>query len=47
MMWETDDTTKSGAANEEAEGSSDWCLEVEDDRRKLGRRAECVVEPTC
>jgi hypothetical protein len=36
---EADGTTKSSVAAEEAEGSNDWRLEVEDDRRKLGRWA--------
>jgi hypothetical protein len=40
------DTTKSGMAAEEAEGGG-WLLEVEDDRRKLDRWPECVVEPNC
>jgi hypothetical protein len=40
------DTTKSGMAAEEAEGGG-WLLEVEDDRRKLNRWPECVVEPNC
>jgi hypothetical protein len=46
MVLEADDITKSGAAIEEAKGS-DWRLEVEDDQRKLGRWAECVVASNC
>jgi hypothetical protein len=44
---EVDDTVKSGATAREAEGDSGWRLEVEDDRRKLGRWAECAVGPNC
>jgi hypothetical protein len=43
MVPKADDTVKSGAAVGEAEGSC--CLKVEDDQRKLGRWAECAVEP--
>jgi hypothetical protein len=39
---EADDTMKSGAVAGEAKGVI-WRLEVEDDQRKLGRWAECVV----
>jgi hypothetical protein len=39
-------TANSGAMIEEAEGSC-WCLEVEDEQRKLGQWAECVVGMNC
>jgi hypothetical protein len=45
-MPEADDTTKSSAAAREAKGG-DWCLEVEDDQRKLGWWTKCVVGPNC
>jgi hypothetical protein len=41
---EADDTAKSGVAVGEAEGDV-WCLEVEDDQRKLGGWVECAIEP--
>jgi hypothetical protein len=39
---EADDIAKSSAAAKEVEGGG-WCLEVEDDQRKLGRWPECAV----
>jgi hypothetical protein len=39
-------SAKSDAAVREAEGD-DCRLEVEDDQRKLGRWAKCVVGPNC
>jgi hypothetical protein len=44
MVPEADDVAKSGTTVREAEGSS-WCLQVEDDQRKLGQWAKCVVGP--
>jgi hypothetical protein len=44
-VWEVDGTAKSGTVAREAEGGSGWHLEVEDDRRKLGRWVECAVGP--
>jgi hypothetical protein len=43
---ETDDIAKSGVTAWEAKGDG-WCLDVEDDQRKLGRWAECAVGPNC
>jgi hypothetical protein len=45
-VLEADDITKSGVAVGDVEGGH-WCLEVEDDQRKLGRWVECVVGPNC
>jgi hypothetical protein len=45
-MPEEDDTAKSGMTVREAEGSS-WRLEVEDNQRKLGQRAKCIVGLNC
>jgi hypothetical protein len=42
MVLKADDTTKSGTTVGEVEGD-DWCLEVEDDQRKLGHWAKCTV----
>jgi hypothetical protein len=43
-MPEADDTVKSSATVGEAEGV-DWCLEVENDQRKLGWWTKCAVGP--
>jgi hypothetical protein len=43
-VTEANNTVKSDVAVREAEGDG-WRLEVEDDQRKLGRWAECVVGP--
>jgi hypothetical protein len=43
---EADDTSKRYAVIGDAKGG-DWCLKVKDDKRKLGRGAECVVRPNC
>jgi hypothetical protein len=45
-MPKVDDTVKSGATDEEVEGG-DWRLEVEDDKKKLDRWAECSVRQNC
>jgi hypothetical protein len=42
-VLEADNTVKSDAAAE----CDDWRLQVEDDQMKLGRWAECAVEPNC
>jgi hypothetical protein len=41
-----DDTAESGVATGEVKGG-DWCLEVEDDQRKLGWWVECTVGSNC
>jgi hypothetical protein len=39
-------TQQSRAMTLEAEGSG-WCLDIEDDQRKLGRWTECAVGLSC
>jgi hypothetical protein len=46
MVSEVDDTMNSGTTVGEVEGGS-WCLEVEDDQRKLGWLAKYVVGLNC
>jgi hypothetical protein len=46
MVLESDDTVKCGVTAGEAIGCG-WCLEVEDDQRKLGRWAEYAVGLNC
>jgi hypothetical protein len=41
-MLKVDDTAKSDAVAREAEGSG-WCVEIEDDQRKLGWWAKYAV----
>jgi hypothetical protein len=43
-MLKVDDTAKSDAVAREAEGGG-WCVEIEDDQRKLGRWAKYAVWP--
>jgi hypothetical protein len=45
-VLEADDIAKSGVAVGEAEGGV-WCLQVEDDQKKLGGWVECTVGPNC
>jgi hypothetical protein len=44
MVLEANNTAKNGTMAREAEGGG-WCLEVEDDPRKLGWWTECAVGP--